>query len=133
MKTLIKLLVISLVIIMIGCEKSNETELELRGDWIELISQKDTILFDDWDAENVFAFRRGYELVNGYMLPKYGSGIYSYKLKKDSIMLNNMVSSCNCYPAYYFHINSTRDTFQIGNFYDTSSVSTQLKTFFKIR
>jgi len=132
MKTVIKLLSISLVLIMIGCEKSSESKSEINGHWIELINHQDTISFLSWDSEDVFKVQRGYEMVNGYMLPKYGAGIYSFKLTADSIMINNMMWNCMCFPSHYFKMNTTGDTFQIGNFYDTTEVATQWKTFFKI-
>jgi len=43
MKTVIKFLSISLILIMIGCEKSSESKSEMKGNWIELINHQDTI------------------------------------------------------------------------------------------
>jgi len=53
MKTVIKLLSISLVLIMIGCENSSESKSEINGHWIKLINHQDTISFLNWISEDV--------------------------------------------------------------------------------
>ena len=124
---------LSLYLIFLSCEKNDDTISELSGIWIENTGRIDTIDFDSWNSGNVFIFRRGSELKNEYMLPKYGSGIYSYELDHDTIILRNWESSCMCTQPYYFQMNSFDQTFQIGNFYDTVNVSGYLFTFIRIK
>lgn len=118
---------------MACCEKSDDSEYRLSGKWIELTNHFDTISFENWGSEDILALKRGYENVNGHMFPKHGSGMYQYKLKADTIMINNILWSCLCYPSYDFQMNSTHDTFDIGNFYDTSLTVNQRMTFFRIQ
>lgn len=115
--------------LLIGCQKEKSTKLSLTGTWIELNNQKDTIDFNN--MQNQMTLRRGYELINGQQLQKNGSGIYSYKLKPDSIAVNNVVWNCICFQSYYFKVNCTYDTLQIGNFYETETDSKTRITFYK--
>lgn len=65
---------------MPGCEKDEISNPEGSGLWVELIHKKDTIEFKDMESDKILILRRGSEIRNGYLLPKYGSGIYRYKL-----------------------------------------------------
>ena len=78
------LLIFSLILIIMGCEKSDEQISELSGSWIEFTNRNDTIDFDFWNSEtDVFILKRGFVLQNGYWLPKYGSVPYQYIIKTD--------------------------------------------------
>jgi len=120
------------MVTFLNCEK-DELRSELSGIWIELTNRNDTIDFDSWGSEDVFILRRGFELRNGYSLPKYGSGLYRYILKPDTILLNNMLSSSAGYTSHFFQMNSSRDSFEIGNFYDTIISVHQPIIFYKVR
>ena len=105
------------LILILGCSKNEDSiNNKLRGTWIESELKTDTIKF-----QNQFSFLwlyRGTEFVNGYDLPKTGTGPYDYTLKEDSIRLNPAFSSAFQYRSYYFHIED--DQLTIGNFYDDS-------------
>ncbi len=131
--TYLDLLIIALMVLLSACEKSNDTGSGLTGTWVEVTNHSDSIDFDRWETEDIFNLRRGYELVDGNMLPRQGSSMYRYKLRKDSMLINNMLWSCICYPSYYFKMNSTRTAFEIGNFYDTSLVESRRITFERIK
>ena len=133
MKKSIYFLISSLILLLFSCEKSESSKTELTGTWIEVNDKTDTIEFNCWGSDENLIFRRGYDLVNGFRLPKYGSGIYALKLKTDSIAINNLYSNCFCYPTYYFKFNASRDTFQIGNFYDTTKAANYRFSFYRIK
>jgi hypothetical protein len=133
MKTIIKFFILAWTVSMTCCEKSDDSEYQVSGTWIELTNHFDTISFENSGSEDILTLKRGYEYVNGHLLPKHGSGMYQFKLKPDSIMINNILWSCLCYPSYDFQMNSTHDTFEIGNFYDTSLIANQRMTFFRIQ
>ena len=124
-------LAFGLTTMILGCQKDESIDSELSGTWIELKNELDTIDFDGWNSERVFILRRGFELVEGHMLPRYGSGIYRFKLKSDTIMINNMLWNCICYPSYFFQMNKTGNTFIIGNFYDTTLAASEHITFIR--
>ncbi len=124
MKTAISMLTICMIVIFNACETEKGLNAGLKGKWVEAKEGKDTIDFQTNDSIGTFTLSRGLELRNGYMLPKYGSGTYDYKLKKDSIQLNNMLWNCICFPVYYFDINSTFDKIEIGNFYNNDVPAT---------
>jgi hypothetical protein len=116
----------------LSCEK-DEISSKLSGTWIEFTNRNDTIDFESLSSEDVFVVRRGYEFHSGYILPKHGSGVYRYKLNSDTIMINNMLWSCLCYPSYYFQMDAANHRFIIGNFYDTTLAVAQPITFIRIK
>jgi hypothetical protein len=132
MKTIIQIFVLACAVSLAGCEKTDDSAYQINGTWIELNNHSDTISFEDLGSEGMLTLKRGYEYVNGHLLPKYGSGMYQFKLKPDTIMINNILWNCLCYPSYDFQMNSMHDTFEIGNFYDTSLIVNQRMTFFRI-
>ena len=133
MKAIIKIFVLAWIFSLACCEKSDDSAYQINGTWIELNNHSDTIYFENLGSEGMLTLKRGYENVNGHIVPKHGSGIYQFKLKPDTIMINNILWSCLCYPSYDFQMNSTHDTFEIGNFYDTSLTVNQRMTFFRIQ
>ena len=87
----------------------------LNGKWIEYIERKDTLSFSSSGDSFSMRLDRGKEIINGYLLPKYGSGYYRYKIEPEIILLNSAFSSNSNFKNYYFKI--TGDTLIIGNFY----------------
>ena len=110
-----------------SCEEDNVEINQLNGIWIEQKTQADTLSFTK--GENFFLLQRGKEIRDGHLSPKYGAGIYEYKLEKDSISLYNTISSCLCYNNYYFRIEN--ETLTIGDFYNKSA--TEILVFVKQR
>jgi len=106
------------------------------GTWIEVTAKSDTIVFTQFISNPAIDLRRGFEIRNGHWLPK--GGIYFYiLLDRDSIALNSSYSSIcpvpdpDCYQHYFFKL-SISDTFEIGNFYNTTISPNEILTFSKI-
>lgn len=113
--------------LLLSCEK-NTIERDLAdGIWIEKTQGMDTLFFAQHDY--LFDLNRGTELRNGYLLPKFSSGAYSYKLKDDSISLIWMPSSSLQENIYYFEIDSEKGELQIGNFFVDSLSNNNILTF----
>jgi len=118
-----------------GCEKTENTSL-LNGAWVDVTEKNDTIDFTQFLSNQTVNLRRGYEIRNGHWLPK--GGMYFYiLLDSDSIALNSVYSSScpvpdpDCYPHYFFKL-SNSNTFEIGNFYNSTIGSNEILTFLKI-
>ena len=128
-----KHLLISLLAIVasiVSCKEDNEPTTQLDGVWIEQTDRSDTIVFKRLDGGSFLSLSRGREIRNGHELPKYGSGLYNYQIKGDSISLLTLFSSCStCYETYYFMINSTE--LNIGDFYEKNLANSQSLTFIK--
>jgi hypothetical protein len=104
---------------MLSCSKESlSNSAQLTGIWIESDMRKDTITFQQIDGSGFFTLSRGYDLQNGVRLPKYGSGIYSYRIKEDHIELKWLLSSNSDYNPYLFLQNGNR--IRIGNFFHAS-------------
>ena len=97
-----------------GCMESENIVMPLDGSWVEISESSDTLIFTQFGTEPAFELRRGLEERNGYMLPKYGAGIYCYKITGDTIALEDLLSSKGGYVNFYFKQN-TGDSFDIGN------------------
>ncbi len=138
MKAIIKFLIVGLIVLINGCEKTDKPESGLTGTWIEITEESDTIDFNEFVLESIFNLRRGLVLVNEYWLPDYGSGFYSYELLEiDSIALcYSLSSSCvsgltNSYSKYYFKL-IDNETFNISNFYKPDISPKEILTFSRI-
>ncbi len=131
MKTYIKPLIFVCVLILIACESNNQST-NFKGKWVENVERKDTLLFENSDSIGFFILSNGFEFRNGYWLPRAGSGLYSYKFKEDSILVNPAVSDAIIFTHYYFHLNSTFDVLQVGNFYNSSLPASTKMTFVRI-
>ena len=107
MKT--KILTINVIlltlIIFSGCENNKVTTSGLKGTWVEIDTKTDTIIFKTDDLSGKFYLNRGFEMTNGYYLPKIGSGMYSYDISDSSIKIVDLLSSTAGGNNYYFSIN----------------------------
>ena len=126
MKQTAFLAIVAVVLSCIGCKKEDIHSNELTGTWIEATDKADTLVFFGTES---FMLNRGKEMSNGHILPKYGSGIYEYKLQNDSISLYNSISSCYCFNNYYFEIKN--GTLKIGDFYRKNLTQQGTLTFVK--
>jgi hypothetical protein len=138
MKTIIKLLFTSLIILISGCEKTDNLKSELTGTWIEIIEKSDTIAFTEFNSKPMFNLKRDLILLDDHWLPNYGSGFYTYVLlEKDSIALcYSLSSSCvsglpNSYSKYFYKL-IDNDKFIISNFYNPDISPNEILTFSKI-
>jgi hypothetical protein len=91
MKKFSLLFIISLI--LFSCEKHEITVSGLKGTWVEVDTKTDTIIFNGDNTSGLFILLKGYEIRNGYVLPKMGSGIFMYELHKDSIAITDGFSS----------------------------------------
>jgi hypothetical protein len=133
-KIMIRVIILILFVSLIfaGCEKTWDDFPGLSGVWVESTYRQDTIIFNS-HGSNTFVLSRGMEERDGYLLPKAGSGIFSYELKPDSIKIVNMIMSCLCYETVYFNLSPPGNIFVIGNFYDTAYSSSYRNTFIKVK
>ena len=105
-----------LFFLLVGCEKNTIEKAPINGIWVETTQKMDTLVFDN--QLPLFELNRGIELRNGYLLPKLSSGLYSYKIEKDSISLNWILSSSSYRNNYYFFkLDTESDLIKIGNFF----------------
>ena len=103
----------------------------LAGVWIEATHKADTLVFTNQPLGLILNW--GYEVSNGYFLPKVHSGPYTYEIKNDSINLLWLGSDYNKGTEYYFKSDLNNKSLKIGNFYDDSQGSNAVLTFIKIR
>ena len=135
MKNFIILTLFLITLGLAGCEKV-KNNIPIDGTWVEVKEKNDTIDFTQFLSNQAINLRRGYEIRNGHWLPK--GGMYFYVLlDSDSIALNSVYSSmcpvpdADCYPHYFFKL-SNSNTFEIGNFYNSTISTNELITFSKI-
>ena len=126
-----KLLLIGLLFfLLVSCKKNNIQKAPIGGIWIETTFKTDTLVFDNQRTR--FILNRGTEIRNGYLLPRYLSGPYSYEIVNDSISLQHLLS-CSAYGNnYYFNIDSENGKIKIGNFFVDASNKDVILTFARI-
>jgi hypothetical protein len=126
-----KLLLIGLVLIIsTSCDKNDIEKSPIDGVWIEANHKTDTLVFDT--QSTAFNLNRGTEVINGYLLPKYHSGLYMYELENDSISLKWLFSSSSYGRNYYLKLDLKNNQIKIGNFFVDSIGSNEILTFTKI-
>jgi len=124
------ILLFALVVTIVSCKDNNEPTFQLDGVWIEQTDRSDTIVFKRLDGGSMLSLNRGREIRNGHDLPKFGSGLYNYQIKGDSISLLSLFSSCStCYETYYFVTQGAE--LKIGDFYNKNLVNPQTLIFVK--
>lgn len=116
-----------LFFLLVSCEKNTIEKAPIDGIWVETTQKMDTLVFDNQHPS--FNLNRGSELRNGYLLPKYLSGPYSYKIGKDSISLRWLLSSSSYGNNYYFKMDTESDLIKIGNFFEDSLNKNVILTF----
>ena len=119
-----------LFFVLVSCEKNNTEKAPIVGIWVESTQKTDTLVFDDLNT--MVNLNRGTEIRNGYLLPKYSSGLYSYELKQDSISLRWLLSSSSYGNNYFFKIELENDQLKIGNFFVDSLDKHATLTFSRI-
>jgi hypothetical protein len=102
----------------------------LEGKWIDFNTKTDTLTFEFIGDKESMMLSRGMEMRTGFLLPKYGSGSYDYKLLTgDSISLRWSLSANSDFNDYYFK--QEVDQITIEKFFDTTT-SGILLTFKKV-
>ncbi len=115
MKTKI-IIFISAILVLASCQKDNGNISGLKGTWVEIDTKTDTIIFKTNDHSGTFTLNRGFEMTNGYYLPKIGSGPYSYDIFDGNIEIVNLLSSSAGSNNFHFSFNQDNESFQIGVF-----------------
>ena len=124
-------LTIILALTLLSCTGDNVTTLtDLNGKWVDINTKTDTLTFGLFGDKESIILGRGKEKRDGFILPKYGSGPYDYKLLTgDKISLRWTLSSNSNFNDYYFK--QSGDKLTIEKFFDTTTSGTML-TFKKL-
>ena len=103
--------------VMLSCKKDKVQSISLEPSvWVESSTRKDTITFND----GILLLNRQRELRNGYMLPKYGAGPYSYNKLKDSIF-GLQYSLSSAYNPKNYAIKVDGRNLYVEDFYDNKN------------
>jgi len=121
------------ILISTSCEKNYIENSTIAGVWVEASHKTDTLVFDNQTTELSLNLKRGTEIRNGYLLPKYYSGSYWYEIENDSISLRWWASSSSYATKYYFKLDLKNRSIKIGNFFDSSINSNVIFTFTKVQ
>ena len=137
LKTVVPFLFFFILSSQIYCQKVKFKTSPLNGIWIEEEKKNDTIVFSsEYDGQNpIFELKRGFRIAEGYKLPDYFSGPYSFKLSNNSISVYWFLSS-GSFQTYYFKMITGENKFKIGNFFkDPEKKKTESDTliFIKIK
>lgn len=119
MKTILRLVLISTILLQISCDREYEDlNSLLNGVWIHAETKTDTMDFTPkfLVSEKTFELKRGKEVQEGEELPKIGSGSYVYEIRRDAIYIRYLLSSSTELKPWYFKIYPDRKSFDIGNF-----------------
>lgn len=101
-----------LALILLDCSQDSVTTMtDLNGNWVDMSTKTDTLTFGSFGDQAYLILARGKEIINGNLLPKYGSGPYHYKLLTgDSISLHWTLSSNSNFANFYFKQTGDRIT-----------------------
>ncbi|GAB3495418.1 hypothetical protein GCM10027341_12760 [Spirosoma knui] len=124
---------------LVSCSREDEpiTPETLTGTWVEKSARRDTLIFNPVFQGQVLmgtlTVNRGKELnAGGYLLPKLGSGIYSYELRGDRIYVRNSLSSSSVGAEY--KLAHRRNELLIENFFELgfNQPATTLRTLVRL-
>jgi len=104
----------------------------LTGSWVETSKGSDTMVFNSDKDTGFFYLSRGFEMRNGYWLPKIGSAPYSYIITGDNIYIVDGLSGTFYGENYYFNYNEPNLTIRIGKFCKYIDIKKSTLTFRKI-
>ncbi|WP_295124515.1 hypothetical protein [uncultured Chitinophaga sp.] len=118
MKWLLPLLLLAL---FSSCSKSDSAGPDRRTRWVETSLRKDTITFPMASPDGKSAGTQLYILELRVGLEPFDSrhfnSSYVYELSGDSIQVSNLLSSSRYGEKYFFKLNDSKTSFQVGNFY----------------
>ena len=121
------------ILLIQSCKKDNTEYSVLKGEWVEITKESDTLVFKENEPEGRFELNRGKEMSNnGYLLPLPASGLYDYSITEDSISLYWMLSSSSYYHNYYFNLDQEKEQIRIGNFFGDTLDYDEILIFEKI-
>jgi len=118
--------------VLSGCTEDHAAgPTDLSGSWVEVNTLTDTLAFGTSGGEQYMVLGRGKEDKNGFILPKYGSGPYAYKLLDgDKISLRWMLSANAGFQEYYFR--QSGHQLITGKFFDSGTSGERL-VFLKLK
>ena len=118
------------LLFLVACKgNSVDDPNSLNGQWVEATGRGDTLIFRD-NQTSLLEIKRGYVMLNGYRLPRAGSGLWQYKLLKDYKMeVQNTLSSL--YAPTTSHIELKDKILYVSNFYEAENKSLELRSFNK--
>ena len=121
MKQFMTGMIIPLILMASACGTTEPlpSDGRLTGVWVHETTGTDTIDFDEFptmSGEAAFVLERGTEVRNGLTLPKYGSDIYQFEVKGDSMYLHPTLSSNSRAIPYAFKLSADGRSFRIGAF-----------------
>jgi hypothetical protein len=123
-----KFVVIVFILVLMSCQYGSLPDATvLEGKWIEATGKTDTLEFTFVGDREALLVRRGKEIRDGILLPKYNSGLYEYRLLSGKISLRWVAASTSTFNDYYFV--QLPAGIEMDNFYDTKSSS--MRMFFK--
>ncbi len=104
----------ALFLLLSACSEDdlNISPSDLHGEWVEVISQTDTLFFESRNNSNIFHLKRAQGV-------KLRTGPYEYRLTEDKISLYWMLSSNYTFNDYHF--NTAGNRLEIGNFYESTT------------
>ncbi len=124
------LFIVLALLILTSCDKNNLENSKLNGLWVEVNHGTDSLVFDN--QTTCLNLKQGTEIRNGFLLPKYNSGLYMYEVENDSISLRSAVSSSSYANKYYFKLDLKNKEIKIGNFFVDSINNYVILTFTKV-
>lgn len=127
-----------LTLLIISCSKDefpdpSTLSKDLEGSWVETDTKTDTIIFGSSENSGLLWLHRGYEIRNGYRLPIIGSTGYFYEIASDSITLVDGLLSYWDENTYYFNLDISNLTINIGRFSQHIDSTKPILTFRKIK
>ena len=124
------LFIVFILVLSTSCDKNSIENSTLDGVWIEANHKTDTIVFNNQSSGLIL--NRGTEIRNGFLLPKYHSGIYISEIENDSISLRWGLSGSSYANKYYFKLDKKNNEIKIGNFFVDSINTGVILTFTKV-
>jgi len=123
----------------VACQPSEPVSPDtLTGTWVESSARRDTLIFNPDQAgtslPGMLIVNRGKEInVGGYLLPKIGSGIYSYTVQGKRIYVQNMLSSYSQGAEYT--IERKGENLYVDNFFELAprESATATRTLVRLR
>jgi hypothetical protein len=141
-KEIRKLLLLGVMLtgIVSSCQKDKSTFPDpatlpkgLIGSWVEVNTLADTVVFNSDNVHGTLWLQRGYEIRNGYRLPKIGSTGYEYTISSDSISMIDALSCSMQGGTYYFMMDETNMIINTGKFSEYIETEKSILTFRKIK
>lgn len=111
-------LILVLFVSLVSCKKEQDTSSLHNIVWIESKGRTDTLVFVD---NSMLLLSRPKVQTGPHLIPKIGSGHYTYQSLKDSITLQYSLSSLYAPKKYAYKVEGHK--LYIGDFYEKTSAT----------